>query len=270
MLHGVSNMAAMGRRPAAETREFIMHPQYNSIIGNIYSAVTNEIVNLPFNPNVKDRSIIKSGDRTTRIEQYLSEVQGYSRHKVDQFASDLIRIVNRRNGKKNTMWIQGISDSGKSQFMESFCRTYFMDQYGTPNNNPKTTFIWNDCLFKRLILWEEPHITIDNIEDTKIILGGQDCRVDAKYQTGAVLIGTPFIITSNHELWYNCPEQRQALMNRVVRYKFTTVASDPLSWFPITSKDWRNFLISKRHLIEDHLNVVGYQNIDSDDEDFQV
>ena len=268
--HQVTNHAALARRPLEETRGFLMHPQFNAITGNIFTAVTNEVIHRPFDPNLRDRSCVKDGDTTTKIERYLRAIQGWSRETVNAFALDLVKVINRRAGKKNTIWLKGVSNSGKSQMMQTFCDTFFADLYGTPNNNPRTTFTWNDCLFKRIILWEEPNILPDMMEDVKIILGGQPCRVDAKYQTGAILIPTPFIVTSNTDLWTWKSGERTPILNRVHLYTLMNTPVNPTEFFPITGKDWRNFLISKRSIIKDDCNVVGFATLSSDEEDYEL
>lgn len=239
----ITNQMLLHKRPYDETEDFFLHPQYNSVIGTIFNVVSGQLAYEPFKPFIHHKKLKEEGgvlQDKGKVHKFLSEVQRWDREKIKRFAKVMVQVLNRRSGKKNTVWLQGVSNAGKSQLINSLMQSYFPNTIGTPNNSVRTTFTFNDCMYKRVILWEEPNITVDNIEDTKIILGGQDCRIDAKYQSSAVLQSTPFVITSNKDLWAMCTNHRQELLNRVYWFKLNSVCP-PNNEFPFRKYDWDIF-----------------------------
>ncbi len=88
-----------------------------------------------------------------------------------------------------------------------------------------------------MILWEEPGVNPANIEDVKLILGGETCRVDGKWATGGLDIqSVPVFMSSNHELCRDMPMQKAPIDNRCIRLFFGK--SNPDIEFPISFRDW--------------------------------
>lgn len=143
------------------------------------------------------------------------------------------------------MAIIGSSNSGKSMLFDTFTKAYFNNCYGQPVHNPRSGFPFGDCLNKRVILYEEPMITDDNIEDMKKILGGQDHKVDVKYKSQVHIERTPVLITSNYRLEAKLGD---AVGNTLSNRCFTIYLSKPLpedtDKIPITKEDW-DIILSK-------------------------
>ena len=128
------------------------------------------------------------------------KLQNYSDKRIKFFAYSVLKILDRKNGKCNTLLLTGKPSSGKSAIAESLVNAFFRCSRGTPDNNSRSAFQWNDCVNKRVILWEEPRITADNVEDCKKIFGGQEHITNAKYKSGVTVPPTPVIVTSNDGL----------------------------------------------------------------------
>ncbi len=257
--HKITNQMLLHKRPYNETEDFFLHPQYNSVIGTIFNVVSGQLCYEPFKPFIHHKRLktkeLKKGDG--KIYKYLKEVQKWDDKKISSFARDVVAVINKRSGKKNCLWLQGVSNAGKSQIIGSLLNAYFPNTMGTPNNSPRTTFTFNDCMYKRVILWEEPNITIDNIEDIKIILGGQDCRIDAKYQSSAVMQATPFFITSNKPLWALTQNNKPELLNRVHWYKMDHVSPTD-NPFPFRKWDWDIFFTENFDSVKYDINKYGH------------
>ena len=99
--------------------------------------------------------------------------------------------------------------------------------------------IFDNCVNKRMILWEEPMITIDNIEDVKLIMGGEELRADIKFDSMMNVGKTPVIITTNNRLSKHCEPQKDALSKRMFEFYFPKALDS--KWFPITGEDWQIF-----------------------------
>ena len=251
--HEITNLRSMHSRPIEETADYFMHPRFNSVIGTIFGIVSGQLKRKPFQPEWR----LMSEGYVPKIERFLVEEHGFQGTKSKEFARKLTRVINRRSGKRNTFWVSGISNAGKTQLMLSFVEAYFPNSYGVPNNSVRTSFTFNDCMNRRVILWEEPYINADNIEDCKLLFGGQDLRTDAKYQTGAIVESTPIIITSNHDLWKLCNGQREELSNRLYHTRLWKRVKGE-QWFPFAKKDWDEFFTFHKEFIEKDCGKLGY------------
>lgn len=82
-------------------------------------------------------------------------------------------------------------------------------------------FPLNDCVQRRLIVWNEPSIMPSAYDTIKMLTGGDPCPANVKYQGHSVIARTPVIFTSNKncfpntevwkqriffEKWQSCPE----------------------------------------------------------------
>lgn len=109
----------------------------------------------------------------------------------------------------------------------------------------------------RCILWEEFHLTPDNVEDCKKIFGGQKHVVNAKYKSGVEVPSTPCFLTSNKSLAKLAPMNSYgALKERMIIFTFPKSMSANKDFefeWPITKEDWLWFLTSN----EDVLNMFA-------------
>ena len=70
-------------------------------------------------------------------------------------------------------------------------------------------------------LWEEPTITLLDVNDWKLLLEGAEIKISIKNQPDDILSRTPFFITSNNDItkWINY-EDKKAINERIVKYNF--------------------------------------------------
>lgn len=256
--HKITNLQALHGRPIEETADYFMHPRFNSVIGTIFAIVSGQLRKEPFTPKWR----LLSEGYVPKIENFLRTEHGFAPEKTADFARKLTRVINRRSGKRNTFWVHGTSNAGKTQLMLSFVNAYFPHSFGVPNNSIRTQFTFNDCMNRRVILWEEPFINADNIEDCKLLFGGQDLRTDAKYQTSAIVESTPVIITSNSELWKNCHGCKDELSNRCYTTRLWKKVKGE-KYFPLCKRDWDEFFSFHREFIKKDCGKLGL----FDDED---
>ncbi len=178
------------------------------------------------------------------------EYQGYSEKRIAFFKYSLLTIFAKIGGgsKTNTMLLHGKASAGKSALAESFIRSYFGCSFGQPDNNIRSSFIWNDCVGVRAILWEEPSMTGESVEDCKKIFGGQAHVVNAKYKSGVEVPPTPVMLTSNKGLAAIAPYGHyDALKTRCVVFNFPKSIDDDLEFkldWPVTKMDWMHFFHS--------------------------
>ncbi|DAC80331.1 TPA_asm: NS1 [Abeoforma parvovirus] len=194
--------------------------------------------------------------RGKRIEELL-KANNYSEDRIKFFLKSLMLVVQRRAGKKNTFYLMGRSNSGKSMLMETFVRAYFNHNFGSPNGNVKSSFPFAVCICKRILLWEEPIVNAINFEDAKKVLGGQQHRTDQKYQTGAEISSTPVIMTSNRPVWAVVPTEVEVFKNRCFIFNLNVPIDPASNLIPILKIDWDIFI--NTYLYECSLNTIAYR-----------
>ena len=230
------------RNPYTEWSRFVTHPGFNGLQSTIYNCVGSMLVGQKFRdvftPLLGDQLREAVEERGHRIQTILMDHNKYTIQRFKFFLKALILVICRRAGKQNTFYVMGKSNAGKSQLMESFVRSYFLNAYGSPSDNDHSGFPLADCCNKRVILWEEPTVTIANFEAAKKVLGGQTLRVDQKYKPSAEVAPTPVIMTSNKPVWHNVDGEEEMFKNRMFIFNMSVpIPSD--SWFiPIIRKDW--------------------------------
>ena len=229
--------------------EWRMHNMYMKWSESVFTIVASMLARQDFfdifKPLEDQEYATKRLMRGERIEWLLMEHHKLSVKQFRGFLVNLIATIQKRTGKKNCMAIIGSSNSGKSMLFDTFTKAYFNNCYGQPVHNPRSGFPFGDCLNQRVILYEEPMITMDNIEDMKKILGGQDHKIDVKYKSQVHIERTPVLITANHRLEAKLGD---SVGNTLTNRCFTIYLSKPIpegcEHIPITKDDW-DILLSK-------------------------
>ena len=82
------------------------------------------------------------------------------------------------------------------------------------------SFMYQNCIDKDLILWEEPLIGNSELEKFKLVSEGSPTEVSIKFRAPEKLERTPLLITTNHHIWRFCSNEESALRNRCYIHTF--------------------------------------------------
>lgn len=133
-----------------------------------------------------------------------------------QFLRDIYDLMDQKLRKKNTLYLRGAPNSGKSYIARSLCKaSRFFGQIS--QGTAGYAFMWQDCLNKRLIEINEPYIDDCMIEQLKMVMEGLGCFVHKKNCADDWLRPTPVIVTSNPTLWTRLSHE-EAIRPRLIRY----------------------------------------------------
>lgn len=147
-------------------------------------------------------------------------------HKIFNFSRqdviDIFRIIARDIPKRRTVVFYGPSNCGKSLLANALAKPF---SPGYIQRDGGTNVHWLENIYRKsLILWEEPSIHMTNIEDVKLLLGGENIVINRKNKHLVErLNGAAVIITTNREFWEYEPE---TIKNRCyIKYLSVSVES---------------------------------------------
>lgn len=119
---------------------------------------------------------------------------------ADEFLSELVDILDRRRPKVNAMEIISPPSTGKTWFFDMIC-DFFINVGHLKNMNRYSQFPFQDCLNRRIILWNEPNCHPEFLDTIKTIYGGDRCGAAVKCKDDAVIYRTPLIVTTNNPMF---------------------------------------------------------------------
>lgn len=242
-------------RPISEIKQFLLHPQYNTLCSSLFDMVRATLVTKPFMAidgncfftplsETEYDAAIEERDGE-KIEFLLRDHHGISESQFKTFLQCMCNVADKKMGKENSIWLQGKSNAGKSILLDSFME-YFRGAVGAPANNVRSGFPLGDCTNVRVIRWDEPAINMDNCELAKSVMGGNDTKADKKYSCAVTIPRTPVFISSNKPLWALCLKERVAFENRMAFHIYLTKPC-PDNFGNLTKMDW-DIVLTKYYL----------------------
>ena len=166
----------------------------------------------------KKYKAILSDDEFTRIHS----VYNFSKSDVRQMFTVLCRGL----PKRRSVLLYGPSNTGKSilanALMFPFAPGYIQRDGGTNVH-------WLEHIYRRnFILWEEPSIHMSNVEDAKLLLGGERLAINRKNKEIIERINDPaVVVTTNREIWLYGGE---AIKNRCLIFQLHRKVSQYLQY----------------------------------------
>lgn len=127
-------------------------------------------------------------------------------------------VLCRKDPKKRTIVFYGPSNAGKSLIARALL---YPVAPGYIQRDGGTNVHWLENIYRKsVILWEEPSIHMSNIEDVKLLLGGEEIAINRKNKP--ILTRTnpaAVIVTTNKAFWHY---ESQPLKNRIEIYNFNS------------------------------------------------
>lgn len=134
----------------------------------------------------------------------------------------IFQTITRDNPKKRCVVFYGPSNCGKSLLANALCLPFAP---GYIQRDSGANVHWLENIYRKsIVLWEEPSIHMTNIDDTKLLLGGEKIVINRKNKHLVErLNGAAVIITTNRSFW---EYDRDALLNRINIFNFNVSVSE--------------------------------------------
>lgn len=142
----------------------------------------------------------------------LSDVEGQT-----EFWTDIYKICNRTHGKRNCIELIGPPNCGKSWFA-NWLTEFFINVGHVENFNRYHAFPLQSAFNARILNWGEASAEPSALDTVKLLLGGDPCPANIKYENTQTIEKTPVIITANQQRIPSSPPFQE----RMIRYTWRT------------------------------------------------
>lgn len=184
-------------------------------VAEIYTYSTAEKTTLLYGAPTGDvSSYYYSIEESVVILEELLMYQFEGNHTIIQtFLLDLIKILDRRLPKVNCFFVLSPPSAGKNFFFD--CVLHYFFSFGQIGNFGKfQQFPLQECVAKRILLWNEPSCDVSSFDTIKMLFGGDTFNAKIKYQQDAIVTRTPIIVLSNKNIF----PKEEAFRCRMIQY----------------------------------------------------
>lgn len=141
-------------------------------------------------------------EESIQIIEELLLFQCGSSSNVYRFLNELYNTLEKTVPKKNCLQIISEPNAGKTFFVDSVIHFYLAVGH-IGNFNRYSNFPLAECVYKRVLLWNEPNCEPGSFETLKMLFGGDQLAVKVKYKNDVIINRTPVIVTSNKDIFPN-------------------------------------------------------------------
>lgn len=105
--------------------------------------------------------------------------------------------------------------------------------------------MFQNCINREILVWEEPLIGPDYAEMCKRVFEGMTTQVPIKFRATQTLYRTPIFITTNKDVWHYCTGDEAAFRNRMLLYQFpnsaVSIRGRPGRWWADCFRSYRSW-----------------------------
>lgn len=142
---------------------------------------------------------------------------------IQEFLSNVLKVLNCQIPKINTINIKGPPGSGKTWFVETIGKLCWFTGRCDSSINKFTQFPFEHMLGKRVTIFNEFNLAPSFKDVVKEILEGANVTINVKYKNRCMLDRTPIFITTNNNWEMDHPEvDRKAFAQRMITYNWNS------------------------------------------------
>lgn len=140
---------------------------------------------------------------TVELEHILLYQFNSNKDSIRSFLKNLYDVLNKNLPKINAFFVYGSPYGGKSFFFDAVA--HYCVNFGQMGNfNAYSRFPFQDCINRRVILWNDPNVEPSAWKTLKLVFAGDAINVKVNDLDDYTVIGrTPIIITSSDNVLSN-------------------------------------------------------------------
>lgn len=135
---------------------------------------------------------------------------------IRDFLTEIYSVFERLVPKKNTIYVVSPPSAGKNYFFDAIL-TFYLNCGNVANYNKNNQFPFQDCINRRVLLWNEPNFMQSAVDTIKMLTGGDNMHVNVKYSNHVPLYRTPVLVLSNNHVFKD-----KAFTDRMYTYRWQT------------------------------------------------
>lgn len=168
----------------------------------------NQLYDIHSNPETVGIYFQRSNKHYFNLEESYQHVYTLLLHQyntpegVCKFVKRLFDICEKNIPKRNCMQVVGPPNAGKTWFFDMLT-AFYLNIGHVGNFDKNTSFPLNDCVSRRILIWNEPSIAPSQYDTLKMLAGGDPCPAKIKYEGDGKITRTPLIVTSNKNVFPN-------------------------------------------------------------------
>ncbi|XP_069176540.1 uncharacterized protein [Procambarus clarkii] len=141
------------------------------------------------------------------------------------FFASFMYIYNKTDPKKNILCLEGPTNTGKTMIINLLLDN--LQATSIAKNSDSDRFQFSNCTSAPAVLFEEPTITMTNVNTYKKFWGGQETETDVKNSCHELVERLPWFITCNEDIGMNIVGyERQAIEMRLIKFELFEPISD--------------------------------------------
>ncbi|XP_069169582.1 uncharacterized protein [Procambarus clarkii] len=141
------------------------------------------------------------------------------------FFASFMYIYNKTDPKKNVLCLEGPTNTGKTMIINLLLDN--LQATSIAKNSDSDRFQFSNCTSATAVLFEEPTITMTNVNTYKNFWGGQETETDVKNSSHELVERLPWFIPCNEDIGMNIEGyERQAIEMRLIKFELFEPISD--------------------------------------------
>ncbi len=209
-------------------------------IGQAIDIARSFTPNTPFRARVENYKVPAEFDLWKGTCTYNEYLELFRHHGIgDDKLRRWFKTLFGDNGKKNTIYMWGKADAGKTTIIKMFDAFYEKWEIGRCSaQNINSNFWLQDLYEKRLFHADEIVATQVNIDTLKLLLeGSDDLTTDIKYAKKVSIRGRPVMMATNDPIWINMSTAADPIRKRCEFVHMTRPWTKPVAYMCTRDKD---------------------------------
>ena len=254
----MKNATQMGDNRGTEIYDALCLKDWDKKLSQAVDICQSKTPDTPFRARVENYQVPDGFDLWRGTATYNEYLELFRHHGIgDDKLRRWFKTLFGDNGKKNTIYMWGKADAGKTTIIKLFDAFYHKWEIGRCAAQSINSNFWlQDLYMKRLFHADEIVATQVNIDTLKLLLeGSDDLTTDIKYAKKVSIKGRPVMMATNDPIWINMSTAADPIRKRCEFIKFTRAWTKPA---PFMSTKDKNILQYVQNRLFKELFPNGY------------